>query len=271
MKEIRDRPEIWPCILLSIILHAIFFLAMPWMGLPEMLAGKEEEVIPVEFLPADAQQFRIADIKKPEQEQKPDKAKFLGMYDSAVPEEQVGVTRKPGSMGKPARRPKRPVVKRSKPPGEQKIFAFDQSIFDKNRKAPESSATPGDAGVLDDFYPDFKRGVRTYLNVLRYPGVAYFVRLKRAFKIAFNPEPSLREHFSLNRVTRGSVDVVLGVSVDRLGNLSELFIFRSSGIPTYDREALRTVRASAPFSSPPEKFVDKDGQLRMSWTFSVYL
>ncbi|MFH1829955.1 MAG: energy transducer TonB [Pseudomonadota bacterium] len=99
----------------------------------------------------------------------------------------------------------------------------------------------------------------------------YFVRLKRAFKIAFNPIPALRNHFSYNRVTRGSVDVVLGVSVNRLGDLSELFVFRSSGIDEYDREALRTVRSSAPFSTPPEKFIDDDGLLRMSWTFTVYL
>jgi TonB family protein len=67
------------------------------------------------------------------------------------------------------------------------------------------------------------------------------------------------------------VDVVLGVSVDRAGALAETFVFKSSGIPTYDEEALRTVRASAPFSSPPEKFLENDGVLRMSWTFTVYL
>jgi len=72
-------------------------------------------------------------------------------------------------------------------------------------------------------------------------------------------------------VTRGSVDVVLGVSVNKGGELAELFVFRSSGIPAYDEEALRTVRASSPFASPPDKFLAKDGLLRMSWTFSVYL
>ena len=67
------------------------------------------------------------------------------------------------------------------------------------------------------------------------------------------------------------VDVVLGVSVDGTGNLRELFVFRSSSISSYDREAMRTVRSSSPFSTPPDKFMDDDGLLRMSWTFTVYM
>jgi len=271
MKEIHERPEVWPFILLSLIIHALAFIIFPMVTLPDMFAGKEEEVVPVELLPPDAERFRIADIAEPKVQKRPEKSKLLGMYDSSVREETVGVSRNRGAMGRPAKPRRSPRAKRRAKSRSDKIFAFDQNLFDKNRKAPEADAMPGEDGALDEFYPDFKRGMRTYLNVLRYPDVAYFVRLKRAFKIAFNPEPSLRSHFSVNQVTRGSVDVVLGVSVDRLGNLAELFIFRSSGIRQYDTEALRTVRASAPFSSPPEKFVEDDGLLRMSWTFSVYL
>jgi TonB family protein len=61
------------------------------------------------------------------------------------------------------------------------------------------------------------------------------------------------------------------VSVDGKGELAELFILRSSGLPAYDDEALRTVRSSAPFSSPPEKFLKDNGVLRMSWTFVIYI
>ncbi|MFA5812820.1 MAG: energy transducer TonB, partial [bacterium] len=162
--------------------------------------------------------------------------------------------------------------KERRPRGADRIFAFDPNLFaSKQKPRPEKETSPGNGGSLDDFYPDFRRGARTYLNVLRYPEVEYFVRLKRAFKMTFNPEPSLREHFSQNLITRGSIDVVLGVSVDKMGNLTELFVFRGSGVPTYDKEALRTVRASSPFAQPPSKFTDDDGMLRMSWTFSVYL
>ena len=89
--------------------------------------------------------------------------------------------------------------------------------------------------------------------------------------MTFNPAPVLRGHFLNNRVTQGSVEVALAVSVNKTGKLSELFILKSSGIYSYDQEAMRTVRASAPFASPPDKFLEDDGLLRMSWTFTVYL
>lgn len=273
MRVIEDRQPLWPYLLVSIVLHALVFVfLLPRAFTVPEFAEKTIEIIPVEEVP-ELKQYRIADIEKPEVEKKPDEAKFLGMYDSMVGEETVAVTRRPakrrgGPKSKPSSR-SRP-KKARKPASRDKLFAFDQSLFEK-KQSPSEQRSSASGGALDDFYPDFKRGVNTYLNVLRHPDVKYFVRLKRAFKIAFNPGPSLRDHFSHNRVTRGSVDVVLGVSVDRLGNLSELFIFRGSGIPTYDREAIRTVRASSPFSSPPEKFVDGDGLLRMSWTFTVYM
>ncbi len=273
MRAIEDRRPLWPYILLSLVMHAlvIVFLLPRAIEVPE-IAEKAIEVIPIEEV-AELGKYRIADIEKPDVETRPEKSKFLGMYDSAVPDETVSVTRSPSrKMGDERSRvaSKSRPRKARRPSKSDKIFAFDSSIFDR-REEDQEARPSSSGGALDDFYPDFRRGSRTYLNVLRHPDVEYFVRLKRAFKIAFNPEPSLREHFSFNRVARGSIDVVLGVSVDRLGNLSELFIFRTSGIPTYDREAIRTVRASAPFSTPPEKFMDDDGLLRMSWTFTVYM
>jgi len=272
MRIIEDRQPLWPYLLLSLILHAVMLVVLlpRAMSVPQF-AEKKIEIIPIEAIP-DMKKLRIADIQKPELERKPKKTKFLGMYDSAVDEETVGITRSPskrqGSRSKS--RSDGTLDRARKPAGKDKLFAFDSALFKKDKAQSEQKSSSG-GGALDDFYPDFKRGVHTYLNVLRHPDVEYFVRLKRAFKIAFNPEPPLREHFAHNRVTRGSIDVVLGVSVDGSGNLRELFVFRSSSIPSYDREAMRTVRSSAPFSTPPSKFMDDDGLLRMSWTFTVYL
>jgi TonB family protein len=272
MREIEDKQPIWPFLLLSLLLHAVLLVLVIRAMPAPLMAEKPIEIIPIEEVP-DERNFRIADIEKPAQEHKPSQAKFLGMYDSSVSQESVSVTKRPSKRQGEAEA-KKPAGGRRKPArksvSKDRLFAFDQSLFDSKQQSPkEQLAEPG--GALDDFYPDFKRGARTYLNVLRHPDVEYFVRLKRAFKIAFNPVPALKSHFANNLITRGSIDVVLGVSVNRSGNLSELFVFRSSGIPTYDQEALRTVRSSSPFSTPPDKFVDDDGLLRMSWTFTVYL
>lgn len=274
MRIINDRPEIWPFILISLLVHILIIILIPMMVTVPRFEEKVVEIFPVteDFGKAP---FRIADIDEPEVQKRPKKPKFIGMYDSSVSEETVADGRVgTGSRGEGKRgdglkrgsKQKKAVAER----GKKKLFAFDKNIFEeKSKNAMEEGSEGGSPS--GDFFPDFRRGNRTYLNVERYPGVDYFVRLKRAFRITFNPEPSLRDYFSSNRVSRGSVDVVIGVSVSRAGELAEIFVFRSSGIPSYDEEALRTIRASAPFSKPPEKFTDDDGLLRMSWTFTVYL
>ena len=273
MRIIEDKQPIWPYLLLSLIFHVILIVVLlpKALSVPQF-AEKKFEIIPIEAVP-DLKNLRIADIQKPKVQKKPDKTKFLGMYDSAVDKETVSVSRRRSKRRQGSKSKSRSAgkfKKARKSASRDKLFAFDQSLFKKKKAQAEQKPSPS-GGALDDFYPDFRRGARTYLNVLRHPDVEYFVRLKRAFKIAFNPGPSLRGHFSHNRVTRGSVDVVLGVSVDGTGNLRELFVFRSSAITSYDREAMRTVRSSSPFATPPDKFMDDDGLLRMSWTFTVYL
>jgi TonB family protein len=274
MREINDRPEVWPFILLSIILHlAIVFLLYRTASVPTF-QEKVVEIVPI-MEEGKVRDFRIADIDRPAVEEKPQRAKFVGQYDSAVPKEQVANGRV-GTGESGDGRKKSPVARKEEAPkvktkgaSRRDLYSFDKKVFEEKRPAALGRGESGDPS--GDFFPDFKRANKTYLNVLRYPDVDYFVRLKRAFRMTFNPEPSLRDHFAYTSVTRGSVEVVLGVSVDKGGGIAELFVFRSSGIPAYDDEALRTVRSSSPFSAPPDKFVDDDGLLRMSWTFTVYL
>lgn len=287
MRIIDDKPEIWPYILISLIIHSLVFFLIPKVVTTANFEEKPIEVFTVPAVPnEDRSANQIADIAEPAKQEKPKAPKFLGMYDSAVSQEMVGDARRPGKSGESKkakdnsaseiikREIARPKQEAKKDTGRDKLFAFNKSLFDDKREAPpekKKGVSIGEGGSLDDFYPDFRRGPNTYLNVLRYPGVEYFVRMKHAFKVAFNPVPPIRDFFSRNLVSRGSIDVVLGVSVNRSGDLTELFVFRASGIPGYDQEAMRTVRASAPFATPPEKFLADDGLLRMTWTFSVYL
>ena len=207
------------------------------------------------------QDYQIADIPPPMKEEKPDQAKFVGMYDSRVTEETVspsGPAAKEGSNGSgKVRTEQENTLKKG-----ADLFDFDEKLFAKSDSL--GSASP------EDFYPDYQRGSHTYLNVLRFPDVQYFVRLKRIFKLAWNPESALRQAMVTSRIARGNLEVVLGVSVDPSGELAELFLFKSSGVKEYDDEALRTVRASSPFAKPPGKLLAGDNLLRMSWAFTVY-
>lgn len=143
------------------------------------------------------------------------------------------------------------------------------------RKFPATAMVEGLNGTAlgppEDFFPNFKRGPHTYVNVMRYPGIDYFVEMKRTLRMTWNPGAALMRGLLPERHV---VQVVVGVSVSARGTLDELFILRSSGLPAYDAEALRTFRASSPFFPPPAKILSLDGaaddHLHMSWGFICY-
>ncbi len=170
-------------------------------------------------------------------------------------------------------------------PGDfSEFMPKDKKPKDSSKVAMKSKETwepysrqgkPGSPGAGDqfvhDFFPNIKIGDKTYLNTAAFPDVQYFTQLKRIFRMRFNPEPPLRHHLMGNRIVLGKVNVTMAMTVSANGQLTELFVVRSSGIPGYDEEALQTVRESSPFSAPPQKVLDKNGNLRMTWSFITYL
>ncbi len=267
--------------LLLVGLGAYFSWLIPTTESPK----KPEERDSIEVTLKD-RPYQIADIPPPEVEERPDEAKFLGMYDSKAEKETVAPTI-PGSSQKTAKKTSHKELSEKldkNPPGPPKKDGVTATAQKKEPKktseAPDnpSSSSGADSeseepdyfqGVSNDYFPNYQVGDRTFLNVLKYPKVGYFVRLKKIFRMTFNPAPALRESFQATQVSKGQVDVVLGVTVDPAGRLADLMIIHSSNLPLYDQEAVRTIRDSAPFAAPPGEVL-KDGVLRMAWTFSVY-
>lgn len=327
-------------IFFHILLGFVLYILPKFVKGPE-IAKQESEVLwvtPEMMAPAE-----IADIEKPKMEQRPQKAKFAGQYDSAVKEEVVArpkpkpkvIKENPDSSEEPEKTAKaskpakssevqkpipekvekpqktkhstpeetpeeKPVAKQKSPPENKTEIKADKSLpkdlsdfalkpedVFKSSKAEKSPAPPKDLSFKSagsglsvgrasspdlfahDYYPDYKVGGKTYLNVMKLQDVSYFVRMKRILKMRWNPVPSVQRAL-MNRLTAGKVECVLGLALTPSGSIAELFVIRSSGVGGYDQEALQTIRDSSPFSSPPEQFI-KDGQLRMSWTFTVYL
>lgn len=254
-------------LLFSLLFHFVFFIALPQ---PASQPDQEElQPLNVTLLPKPR---KLADITPPKQQVKPKKADYIGLYDSSVKQEQVARTPpNPGTAQKSAKPQELP--KQEEKPQKQESLASLYAMKKEQAKKREDTASPSSRiGELpEDFFPDYKIGKHTYLNVLRFPNVQYFVRLKRIFKTTFNPVPVLRSYYYSNQVSRGTVEVVLGVVVDGSGRLAKLFIINSSGLQGYDQEAVRTVRDSAPFAKVPDNLKGEDGMLRMSWTFTVYL
>lgn len=286
----HEHPSLLLPLSISIALHLLlFFLSVT---IPAHMPKEQKQTI-IEVWPTSPEEIeemanakgamRIADIDEPAVQKRPKKAKFVGMYNSSVGEETVSRHSGKGRGSGPGTNKGKGQGVRGGRSSKEKLLDFNRDLFAMREPSSATTVTrsidsSGSIGRISvggsgggDFFPDVKLGDHTYLNVLRYPDVSYFVRLKRVFRTTFNPVPSLRNYFMSNQVARGSVEVVMAVAVDKTGGLSELFVLRSSGIPGYDQEAMRTVRASSPFSKPPDKFLAKDDTLRMMWTFTVYL
>ncbi len=273
-------------VIASIIFHLLLILLM--LAAQKFLPTENNGASPIEvFIQQPNGGWQIADITNSLNDKKPDNPKYLGTQNQSVTEETVSTRHDRGTGGKVSgkRAPdKEQTAEKEKHPQRQKeaadiknLYDFDKKLFAKkmpkasDNNAITNSSSRGEGGMPEDFYPNYKVGVHTYLNVLRYPDVEYFVRLKRIFKMTWNPVAALQQDMQGTSVSKGNVSVVLAVTVDKMGSLSELFVLRSSGLGHYDNEALRTIRASSPFSAPPDKFLEKDGVLRMSWTFIVYM
>jgi TonB family protein len=263
----RKRERITLFILLSLLLHFLFFGAgLIFHRLDRPKPPQEVEVTILNH------PYQIADIAPPEKEEKPEEAKFLGLYDSRVREEQVAATQTPSA------RKQEGASKKELPERIKEIKEKEEEGSKLASKRPQEKKVQPEVegedlfeGLPEDFYPDYKVGDRTYLNVLRFPKIGYFVRLKKIFKTTFNPAPAVRPYLYANQVSRGQIEVVLGVAVDWAGNLDDLFVIRSSGLSLYDQEAMRTIRDSSPFAAPPADLLDHSSMLRMVWTFTVYL
>lgn len=272
----QRRKEITIAILLSLCLHILMLILGSYYSSVQKVAPKEQ-IIQIDL--KDDKNWKIADIAKPKVEKVPEKAEHIGMYNSSVPEETVatGFARPPGRPvtrgGEGIEKFKKEEVKVKGKREEGGLHEFkEKKLAKKGGGEPEplnKGARPG--SMPEDFYPDYKRGAHTYLNVLKHPDVGYFVMLKRVFKMAWDPTHVLMMQRVNGEVSRGSINVVLGVAINKSGELKELFVLRGSGNDGYDQEALRAVKVSSPFGPPPEKILQPDGILRVSWTFVVYM
>lgn len=250
------RRRFYYYLLISLLLHLLilWFVQIPKFN-PKELALSQ----PI-WIDLKKGKYEVVDILPPAREEKPEESNLAGMFDSRVPKETVStelLQRKTRDQGPGTQDQERKRI------SERSIVHSPLSLSPKSGPIQDT--------LLEDYLPDFRRGPHTYLNVLRFPDVQYFVMLKRVFKMTYDPLPSLQEAYFQNRITHGKVETVLGVSIDAQGQLAEVFIFRESGIQGFDQEAMRTIRASAPFMTPPAKLLDQAGLLRMTWTFTVYL
>ena len=101
----------------------------------------------------------------------------------------------------------------------------------------------------------------------------------RALQMITTSPPSKTDKFKMTerpcrRPNRARIESTVLFQIDRKGNLKRAHVYRSSGLPLYDQEALRVVQDSAPFAVPPSELQKMDGNddgvLDVLFTFTVY-
>jgi len=103
---------------------------------------------------------RIADILKPKQEQQPERADFLGMYDSRVKEQQVAPSPPVPGVPKP-RQAEQKTADKQETKGEKDLASiYAMKREEAKQKQPQSaeSSWRQQGALPEDFYPDYSIG-----------------------------------------------------------------------------------------------------------------
>ncbi len=119
--------------------------------------------------------------------------------------------------------------------------------------------------------PDVADGAETSLNSRKWIGASFFLRVREAVARTWDPERVYRAHDPDGRVY-GYKNwlTVLTITLDARGNLLEpVIISQPSGLRFLDLEAIRAVRAAAPFLNPPPEIVDESGRIKFRFGFLV--
>jgi TonB family protein len=129
------------------------------------------------------------------------------------------------------------------------------------------SAQGGGGGSID-YLNGVEEGDRTLLNRKRTSYASFFERVQVAIKNNWEPASLYRRRDPTGRVY-GTIDrvTILQVALNSDGTLASLTVKQPSGLDFLDEEAVRAVRAAAPFPNPPEGLKDLNGHIQFSFGF----
>lgn len=117
---------------------------------------------------------------------------------------------------------------------------------------------------------DVEEGEGTYLNTREWKYATYFNRIKQAVAMSWDPNAALRI-----RDPNGSMFAykdritVVGVTLDQVGGLKDIFVDRTCGVDFLDRSAIDAFKKAQPFVNPPKGLADPNGEIK--FTFGFYL
>lgn len=221
--------------LLSLALHLVVFFSWPTAEEKH----KTEQAIPVSFLPAPEPKKPAPRPKTPRANTRPSKTPAkIAKRTTPLPEEPAQRPLKPVEPERPEKIVEEPPPLRPEPQPplqEDGGYAITQRPLPtlKQILPPVTWSAPSrgseDAIRLDTREPKY---------------ISYFTSIKRAIEIVWvYPEPALRNGL------QGKLVLEFTILAD--GQLEDARLLRSSGFSILDEEAVRAVRAAAPFQPIP--------------------
>ncbi len=126
---------------------------------------------------------------------------------------------------------------------------------------------PGEGGSFD-YLRDVSEGDRTLLNRKTTRYWAFFNRVKSQIGENWQPGSEYRKRDPYGNVF-GVKDrySVVEITLNPDGSVRQLYLQRDSGLDFMDDEAVRAIRAAAPFHNPPEGLKDEDGLVHFRFGF----
>jgi len=191
-----------------------------------------------------------------------------------------------GSRNVPRPRREKPVVNPAPPPAPM-AEAAEKPALAVEKPAPmeaDSAPTPVKLfptaeeaerilGISPETTPqDVNSGKENSINSQKWMGASFFLRVREAVAQAWDPEKPYRAN-DPDGTVYGYKNwfTVLSITLDAQGRLLEpIIISQPSGLRFLDLEAIRAVRAAAPFLNPPKEIADPvTGRIKFRFGFLV--
>jgi TonB family protein len=108
----------------------------------------------------------------------------------------------------------------------------------------------------------------TRLNTKTFLYSSFFTRIKRQIAMHWRPEPAFREIQRLNANNPPPLVITrVFIYLNTGGELVNVYVTKSSGYTAWDNEALRSVKAAAPFRNPPIGIFNEFGVIHFEFGF----
>ena len=133
---------------------------------------------------------------------------------------------------------------------------------------PSAAADMVNGAPANDHIEDVEVGEQTLLNSKEFKYATFFNRVKRAVSRHWHPAEVYLKHDPYGNIY-GVKDryTVVSVVLDKIGELKDISVSRSSGVDFLDNEAVQAFQRAAPFPNPPRGLVEPDGMIRFQFGF----